>query len=104
MILLRIIDRLMGATDANVVSDLELGVVLAGGTSGTRKRGPKSGDNTKEAFAKLTEIARQNDGLLNDAIGRGLSDVRLVEILKRRGRLERLTFMSDIFATHLRPR
>lgn len=80
----------------------ELGVVLAGGTLGTRKRGPKSGDNTKDAFAKLTEIARQNDGLLNDAIGRGLADVGLVENPETERSLgTSLAFTSDIFATHM---
>jgi hypothetical protein len=52
----------------------ELGVVLAGDQLGTRRRGQKPGDNTKDAFPKLTETARQNDGLLNDAIARGLTD------------------------------
>jgi hypothetical protein len=64
----------------------ELGVVLAGDQLGTRRRGQKPGDNTKDAFSKLTEIARQNDGLLNDAIARGLTDCGLTRPWRSRSR------------------
>lgn len=47
------------ATAGDRLRTSELGVILSGQGLGTRKRGQKPGDNTKEAFAKLTEIARQ---------------------------------------------
>lgn len=88
-----------GADDRLRTSDL--GSVLAGQVLGTRRRGPKAGDNTKEAFGKLTDIARQNDGLLNDAIGRGLASIGLItgpETEKSLGTT--LTFNSDLYAMH----
>jgi DNA (cytosine-5)-methyltransferase 1 len=76
----------------------DLGSVLAGNSMGTRKRGPKAGDNTKEAFAKLADIARQKDGLLNDAVGRGLAAAGLVTDVETEKSLgTELAFMSDLF-------
>jgi hypothetical protein len=57
----------------------ELGVLLTGGSLGTRKRGPKPGSNTQRAFASLTKIARTNDIACNRAFGTGLVSVGLVE-------------------------
>ncbi|MGY1669100.1 hypothetical protein [Geodermatophilus sp. SYSU D00710] len=79
----------------------ELGVILGGSQLGTRRRGQKPGDNTKDAFNKLTQIARQNDGLLNDAIARGLTACGLVsdpETEKSLGTA--LDYKSDIFCSH----
>lgn len=76
----------------------ELGVLLQGNPLGTRKRGPKPGQNTKDAFAKLIEISRTNDGLLNDALGRGLVSVRLVDSYETERTLGTdLVFHSDIY-------
>ena len=76
----------------------ELGVVLAGSQLGTRRRGPKPGDNTKDAFAKLTEIARQNDGLLNHAIMFGLADAGLITAGETEKALGTdLDYKSDIY-------
>ena len=57
----------------------ELGLVLAGTTLGTRRRGRKPGDNTEAAFQNLASIARNNDGACNRAIAKGLVDIGLVE-------------------------
>jgi DNA (cytosine-5)-methyltransferase 1 len=79
----------------------DLGVVLGGSGLGTRRRGPKPGDNTKEAFGKLTDIARQNDRLLNDAIGAGLEAVGLVSSFETERPLgTALNFTSDIYGMH----
>lgn len=80
----------------------ELGVVLAGDQLGARRRGQKPGDNTKDAFAKLTEIARQNDGLLNDAIARGLTDCGLISAAETERSLGTvLDYKSDVYCTQL---
>ena len=76
----------------------ELGILLSGKPLGTRKRGPKAGDNTKDAFAKLIEISRTNDGLLNDAVGRGLVAAGLIESFETEKDLGTvLTFKSDLY-------
>src|SRR5947199_853896 len=76
----------------------ELGLLLDGRTLGTRKRGPKPGDNTYRAFMKLAQIARDNDGLLNDAIGRGLQAAGLVESYNTEKSLgASLDFQTDIY-------
>ena len=64
------------ATDR--ITSSELGLLLTGETTGTRKRGSKPGSSTQAAFANLAEIARQNDGLLNKAIGAALVAAGLV--------------------------
>jgi hypothetical protein len=89
------------ATAADRLVSSELGVVLAGNQLGTRRRGQKPGDNTKEAFAKLTEIARQNDGLLNDAIARGLTETGLIAAPETEKSLGTdLDYKSDVYCTH----
>ncbi|MFB7227499.1 hypothetical protein ACFCY9_07280 [Streptomyces fimicarius] len=76
----------------------DLGILLQGNPLGTRKRGPKPGSNTKDAFAKLTEISRANDGLLNDALGRGLVDTGLIDSYETERNLGTdLVFNSDIY-------
>jgi hypothetical protein len=57
--------------DSRLVSS-ELGLILAGKSLGTRRRGIKPGGNTKTAFEGLARIARNDDGLLNRAIGEGI--------------------------------
>lgn len=79
----------------------ELGVVLGGALLGTRRRGLKPGDNTKDAFSKLTDIARQSDGLLNEAIARGLADCELISATETEKSLGTdLEYKSDIYCTH----
>ena len=76
----------------------ELGLILAGQSLGTRKRGSKPGPGTKEAFEKLAEIARNNDGALNRAIGRGLEDLGLIEDYEAERELgTELKFYSDLY-------
>lgn len=57
----------------------ELGLVLAGKSLGTRRRGIKPGGNTKTAFEGLARIARNDDGLLNRAIGDGITAAGLAD-------------------------
>ncbi|MGW0465705.1 hypothetical protein ACWDX6_10585 [Streptomyces sp. NPDC003027] len=76
----------------------DLGILLQDKPLGTRKRGPKPGSNTKEAFAKLVEISRTNDGLLNDALGRGLVETGLIDTYETERNLGTdLVFHSDIY-------
>lgn len=80
------------------LQESELGILLSDQPLGTRKRGGKPGQNTKDAFAKLIEIARQNDGLLNDAIGRGLVAAGLVDSYETEKSLgTKLVFYSDLY-------
>ncbi len=67
--------------DASASSRLlasELGLIMRGESLGTRKRGKKPGGSTQTAFANLASIARSNDGLLNDAVGRALQHNGLI--------------------------
>jgi hypothetical protein len=57
----------------------ELGIIMSGQSLGTRKRGKKPGSSTQAAFASLANIARTNDSLLNDAIGRALRTNGLID-------------------------
>ncbi len=76
----------------------ELGLLFQDKPLGTRRRGSKPGQNTKEAFTKLCEISQTNDGLLNDAIGRGLVDVGLIDSYATERTLgTELVFHSDIY-------
>ncbi|WP_336670022.1 hypothetical protein [Tsukamurella sp. USMM236] len=63
--------------DSRLMSS-ELGLIMAGKSLGTRRRGIKPGGNTKTAFEGLARIARNDDGLLNRAIGEGLLSSGLV--------------------------
>lgn len=63
----------------NRLGSSQLGLVLSGKSLGTRRRGGKPGGGTKTAFAGLAKIARANDGLLNDAIGRALVAAGMAE-------------------------
>jgi hypothetical protein len=76
----------------------ELGLVLGGESLGTRRRGSKPGDNTQAAFRNLAEIARNNDGACNRAIGAALVDAGLVESMETERALgTNQTFFSDLY-------
>ncbi|MFG2037528.1 hypothetical protein [Dactylosporangium sp. NPDC048998] len=76
----------------------ELGLLISGKSLGTRRVGGKAGDNTQAAFKNLAQIARDNDGLLNRAIGKGLVEVELVNGFEtERGLGTALKFNSDIY-------
>ena len=75
----------------------ELGLIIAGETLGTRRRGSKPGGGTQQAFAGLAEIARTN-GLCNRAIGAALVDAGLIESFETERRLgTELAFTSDVY-------
>lgn len=100
---------LMRAEDMTVAGDgtgeqrlltSELGVLLAGESLGTRKRGPKPGPNTQRAFESLTKIASQNDVACNRAFGEGLVRLGLVESFQTERDIEigsGLTRRSDLY-------
>lgn len=76
----------------------ELGLILAGESLGTRKRGSKAGGGTDAAFRSLAQIARTNDAAINEAIANGLVALGLIdeyELEKDLG--TSLTFSSDIY-------
>jgi DNA (cytosine-5)-methyltransferase 1 len=76
----------------------ELGVIMAGETLGTRKRGSKPGGGTQQAFNSLAEIARTRDALCNRAIGAAMVDLGLInefEVEKDLG--TELKFTSDLY-------
>lgn len=76
----------------------ELGVILAGDSLGTRKRGMKPRSNTKAAFEGLAAIATTNDGMLNEAIGQALLDAGLIESYETEKDLGTdLKFTSDLY-------
>lgn len=76
----------------------ELGLIVSGGSLGTRRRGSKPGNNTKTAFEGLARIARNDDGLLNRAIGEGLVSAGLVESYETEKQLgTQLRFDSDLY-------
>ncbi|MFD5463349.1 hypothetical protein ACFWIQ_11065 [Kitasatospora sp. NPDC127059] len=76
----------------------DLGILLQGNNLGTRKRGPKPGQNTKDAFMKLVAISQTNDGLLNEAIGAGLVDAGLIDSFETEKTLGvDLVYHSDLY-------
>lgn len=76
----------------------QLGVLISGSSLETRRRGMKPRGNTMDAFLKLAEIAQDNDGLLNEAIGRGLQEANLIERFKTERALgTELLYYSDIY-------
>lgn len=82
-------DRLAGS---------ELGLIIAGSSLGTRRRGMKAGGNTKTAFEGLARIARTDDGLLNRAIGEGLVSTGLVASYETEKPLgTALRYQSDLY-------
>lgn len=85
-----------GAIDR--IKDSELGRLLSDRGLGTRRRGSKPGDNTKQAFAKVAAIARQNDGLLNNALGQALVQAGLIDSFETEIDLgTSLTYKSDLY-------
>ncbi|TLK51955.1 hypothetical protein [Glutamicibacter sp. V16R2B1] len=82
---------------AGRVTTSELGLMLSGQPLGQRRRGPKTGDNTKEAFDGLATIASKNDGLLNEAIGEALIASKLVDSFEKEHKLDGpVKFISDL--------
>ena len=62
---------------ADRLADSDLARAVNSTPSGPRRRGPKPGSNTIEAFERLARIASRDDGLLNRAVGRGLVETGL---------------------------
>lgn len=58
--------------------DTDLSRAFNGSKTGTRTRG-KIGSNTTDAFQKLTSIAKDNDVILNRALGNALVAVNLID-------------------------
>lgn len=80
------------------VTSSELGLILAGESLGTRKRGGKPGGGTKTAFEGLASIARQDDGMLNRAVGAALVGAGLVDSYEAEKSLgTSLKYDSDLF-------
>lgn len=76
----------------------ELGLILSGGSLGTRKRGSKAGGGTEAAFRSLAQIARTNDAAVNRAIGNGLVALGLIdEFEAEKGLGTSLNLSSDLY-------
>jgi hypothetical protein len=76
----------------------ELGLILAGGSLGTRKRGSKAGGGTDAAFKSLAQIARTNDAAINRAVGTGLKSLGLIDDFELEKDLgTSLKFSSDLY-------
>ncbi|MGW5053151.1 hypothetical protein [Actinokineospora sp. NPDC004072] len=76
----------------------QLGVLMAGKSLGTRRRGVKPRGNTMDAFIKLAEIAQTNDGLLNAAFGRALQEASLIDAFTTEKPLgTKPDFLSDVY-------
>lgn len=76
----------------------ELGLIMSNRSLGTRRRGIKPGGNTKTAFEGLARIARNDDGLLNRAIGEGLVASGLAESFQTEKSLgTKLRYDSDLY-------
>lgn len=76
----------------------ELGLIMSGGSLGTRRRGNKPGGNTKTAFEGLARIARNDDGLLNRAIGESLVEAGLVDSYETEKKLGKSpSYDSDLY-------
>lgn len=76
----------------------ELGVIMAGESLGTRKRGSKPGGGTQQAFGSLAEIARTRDALCNRAIGTAMVDLGLIDDFETEKDLgTELKFTSDLY-------
>lgn len=87
-----------GASASERLESSELGRLLAADSLGTRKRGSRPGGGTETAFAGLAQIARNNDALVNRAIGEGLKQIGLVEDYEVEKDLGTdLRFTSDLF-------
>lgn len=56
----------------------DLGVIISGGALGVRRPGRKPGLDTRAFYSRLPNIARNQDGLLNAALGRALVDADLI--------------------------
>lgn len=56
----------------------ELGILLSGSSLGTRKRGPKPGNNTVTALKNIAAIASEDDVSCNRAFGKALKATGLI--------------------------
>lgn len=78
----------------------ELGLILAGESLGTRRRGSKPGGGTEAAFTGLAKIARDNDGALNRALGAGLVAAGLATGYESEKELgTELKYTSDLYVS-----
>jgi len=76
----------------------ELGVILAGNSLGTRRRGSKPGGGTQTAFGGLAKIARTRDVVLNRALGTALKAADLIDDFEvERDLGTELTYTSDLY-------
>ena len=67
------------AKDVTRLPNSDLGLLLAGQSLGTKRRGSKAGGSTQIAFAGLASIAQKNDGLLNEALAESILAAGLAE-------------------------
>jgi hypothetical protein len=87
-----------GTSAAARLAASELGLLLAADALGTRKRGSRPGGSSQAAFASLAAVARTNDGALNRAIGKGLTQSGLVDSYETEHDLgTELRFASDLY-------
>jgi hypothetical protein len=56
----------------------DLGVIISGGSLGVRRPGRKPGPETRAFYSRLSNIARNNDGVLNRVLGRALVESDLI--------------------------
>lgn len=83
---------------ADRLGSSQLGLVLAGESLGTRKRGSKPGGGTQQAFAGLAGIARTNDSACNRALGKGLGELGLIDAYDvERDLGTELRYTSDLY-------
>jgi hypothetical protein len=61
------------------IAGSQLGLLLKGRPLGTRKRGPKEGNNTRAAMSNLVDIARTKDSWVNRAFGQALVAAGIIE-------------------------
>ena len=62
----------------NRLKETDIGRAFRGEPMGTKSVGAKVGSNTEEAFKKLTQIASQNDVMVNEAVGKALQASGLI--------------------------
>jgi hypothetical protein len=87
----------LSSDDPSRLANSDLGRAFSGDPSGPRSRGPKIGDNTQKAFLKLTEIASENDIILNHTIGVGLEKLGLIQNFTTENELRgRILIRSDL--------
>ncbi len=75
----------------------EPGLVMAGGSVGTRRRGSKPGGGSEVAFEGLARIARTNDGALNRALASASVDAGLADSFETEKELGTQRCVSDLY-------